>query len=683
VNVLLALTRFVHLGSITLLIGVFAFLVLVARPAFQKAEDPEGEEFARFDRMLLGLVAWDLLVAIASAVLWLAVQAASMSGRAFWQALAPGIVWSVLTRTQFGRVWQLRLVCFVLLGGFLFFRTRERDAKDWIVLRLEGALLAGGLIAALAWAGHAAATEGTARLPHLAADVVHLLATGVWLGGLLPFAFFLWLAAHSHTGTWATAAREATRRFSMLGLLCVSALAMSGVVNSWVLVGSIAGLVGTPYGRLLLVKLALLLLVVTIAAVNLLYIKPRLLASQSPDSEATVRRVLRHLEWNVIGEACLGTGILLIVGFLGIIPPALHTEPTWPFSFRLTWPVTSGYAGAWPALTVGGLGVLLGVLALSYGLRHRQHRFWAILLGFGLVGLYGADVLRHVRPVDAYPTTYLRSAVPYQAASIANGLRLYQANCAVCHGANGYGDGSAGRGLHPRPADLTAPHTGAHTAGDLFWWLTHGIRGGAMPAFGDRLSETDRWDLINFLRALSAAEQARSLGSLVEPTPWLVAPDFTFGIGVGPGETLKEQRGKVIVHLVLFSLPGSLPRLEQLDAAWDTIAYAGTRVVAVPTRDSAQIYQELGMHAVNFPVAVDGNSEISAAYGLFRRTFATEGVPPVPDHMEFLIDRQGYIRARWIPGESIGWTEIPRLLQEIKRLDKETPGAPPPDEHVH
>jgi putative copper resistance protein D len=204
-----------------------------------------------------------------------------------------------------------------------------------------------------------------------------------------------------------------------------------------------------------------------------------------------------------------------------------------------------------------------------------------------------------------------------------------------------------------------------------------------MPGFQEHLSETDRWDLINFLRTLSAAEQARSLGPLVEPTPWLVAPDFTFGIGVGPGETLKEQRGKVMVHLVLFSLPGSLPRLDQLDAAWETIAYAGARVIAVPMQDAAHIYQTLGMHAVNFPVAVDGSPEITATYTLFRRTFASEGVSPMPDHMEFLLDRQGYIRARWIPDESPGWKEIPRLLREIERLYKEAPRAPAPDEHVH
>jgi putative copper resistance protein D len=285
--------------------------------------------------------------------------------------------------------------------------------------------------------------------------------------------------------------------------------------------------------------------------------------------------------------------------------------------------------------------------------------------------------------VDAYPTTYLGSTVPYQAASIGIGLRLYQDNCAICHGVNGRGDGPVGRQLRRRPADLTAPHTAAHTVGDLFWWISHGIRGSAMPGFEDRVSETERWDLINFLRTLSAAEQARSLGPLVEPKPWLVAPDFAFGIGVGAGETLKEQRGKVMVHLVLFSLPDSLPRLEQLDAAWDTIAYAGVRVVAVPMHDAAQIYGKLGMRAVNFPIAVDGGAEITTTYTLFRQTFATEGMPPVPSHMEFLIDRQGYIRARWIPDEGPGWKEIPRLLREIERLNAEAPGAPAPDEHVH
>jgi len=674
--------RFVHLGASTLLIGAFAFLLLVARPAFRHTGKESLPAWEGFDRALLALAGWSLLVALVSGLMWIWVQTATVTGRSLTQALALDPLGRVLVWTQFGRVWGTRLALLALLGSVLLLREKERYEGDSGALHFEGLILGGGLIAALAWTGHAAASEEGVRIYHLTADAIHLLATGVWLGGLVPLALLLRQANALPDGAGAAVAREATRRFSCLGLISVSALGFTGVVNSWILVGDIPHLIGTPYGRLLLAKLALLVPLIGIAACNLLRVKPRLFALPTAGSRDSLENVLRRLTQNVRAEACLGAAILLIVGALGIVAPALHDQPTWPFSIRLSWAISRNIPDAQRAIILGGVGVLLGLSILCYGILRRRHRAWAIAVGLAVVVFFGGNPLRHMT-VDAYPTTYLRSSVPYQSASIAHGLRLYQENCAACHGVNGYGDGPAGQMLRPRPADLTAKHTGDHTAGDLFWWLGHGIPGTAMPAFADRLSETDRWDLINFLRALSAAEQARSLGPLVEPTPWLVAPDFSFGVGVGSGETLKEQRGRAMVHLVLFSLPGSLRRLDQLDAAWDTIASAGARVIAVPIRDVAQIYQKLGMHAVNFPVAVDGSLEITETYSLFRRSLGSEDVPPIPDHMEFLLDRQGYIRARWIPTESAGWTEIPRLLKEIDRLDKEAPGVLAPEEHVH
>jgi len=75
-----------------------------------------------------------------------------------------------------------------------------------------------------------------------------------------------------------------------------------------------------------------------------------------------------------------------------------------------------------------------------------------------------------------------------------------------------------------------------------------------------------------------------------------------------------------------------------------------------------------------------------ATYSLFRRTLTPDGLrpaPPVPPHMEFLIDRQGYIRARFIPGASRqSWTDLRILRDEILALDREA-AAPPPEEHVH
>ncbi len=51
--------------------------------------------------------------------------------------------------------------------------------------------------------------------------------------------------------------------------------------------------------------------------------------------------------------------------------------------------------------------------------------------------------------------------------------------------------------------------------------------------------------------------------------------------------------------------------------------------------------------------------------------------------MEFLIDRAGYLRARWIPDDEAGWREIASLLSEIDRLNREPPRPPAPEGHAH
>src|SRR4029450_12232019 len=144
----------------------------------------------------------------------------------------------------------------------------------------------------------------------------------------------------------------------------------------------------------------------------------------------------------------------------------------------------------------------------------------------------------------------------YEAVSIARGGELYAKHCAVCHGPSGRGDGPAARGLPREPANLTAQHTADHTAGDLYWWLTHGIPGSGMPGFGDRLSPEERWAVIHFVRALGGAERARDLGPITTVRPAVVAPDFTFTTGVGEGRALRDWRGRGGGVLVLFPPAG-------------------------------------------------------------------------------------------------------------------------------
>jgi len=84
-------------------------------------------------------------------------------------------------------------------------------------------------------------------------------------------------------------------------------------------------------------------------------------------------------------------------------------------------------------------------------------------------------------------------------------------------------------------------------------------------------------------------------------------------------------------------------------------------------------------------VAVDGGEDAAATYLEFRRDLSARGrlpEPPLPDHMELLVDRQGYLRARWMPRDGDGWADPSRLVAEVARLGTEAPVALPP-EHVH
>lgn len=83
--------------------------------------------------------------------------------------------------------------------------------------------------------------------------------------------------------------------------------------------------------------------------------------------------------------------------------------------------------------------------------------------------------------------------------SILGGQEIYAGNCRVCHGENGEGDGPGAFGLDPEPANLNDRVPG-RTDGELFWIVTNGSEGTAMPGWEGTLSEDDRWNVVNYLR---------------------------------------------------------------------------------------------------------------------------------------------------------------------------------------
>jgi mono/diheme cytochrome c family protein len=84
--------------------------------------------------------------------------------------------------------------------------------------------------------------------------------------------------------------------------------------------------------------------------------------------------------------------------------------------------------------------------------------------------------------------------------SIAAGQKIYSKTCAMCHGKTGDADGPAVIELNIHPAKLSDPQLATESDGSLFWKITTGKK--PMPAYGKRLSETDRWHLVNYIRTL-------------------------------------------------------------------------------------------------------------------------------------------------------------------------------------
>jgi copper resistance protein D len=288
-------TRAIHFAATAVTAGSLVFRTVVAAPALRS----EPAVAKTFHRQTLR-VAWiALAITMASAVPWLLLQAAAMSGQPFGEAMTSDVLLTVLNQTQFGSVFEIRSVLAIMLAGCL--------AYDRLPLAQGLALAAAlGLTAAIAWTGHAGATAGETGILHLTADVLHLIAAAAWIGGLVSLA---------------PLARDATRRFSVLGIAAVSTLLLTGIVNAWILVGSTNALFATEYGQLLMLKIGLFAIMLAFAAVNRFWLTPRLvLAGQGAPQLCPQRQLAR----NSGIEIALGLAIYAIVGMLGTLHPAIH-----------------------------------------------------------------------------------------------------------------------------------------------------------------------------------------------------------------------------------------------------------------------------------------------------------------------------------------------------------------------
>ena len=86
------------------------------------------------------------------------------------------------------------------------------------------------------------------------------------------------------------------------------------------------------------------------------------------------------------------------------------------------------------------------------------------------------------------------------ASSVAEGKKIYVSMCVICHGEKGKGNGAAGVTLTPRPANFLAINVRHESDGNIFWKLSEGNP--PMASYKTLLSETQRWQLVNYIRQL-------------------------------------------------------------------------------------------------------------------------------------------------------------------------------------
>jgi len=312
----LVVVRDIHLASTVVVAGIIFFDLFVVGPVW-RMKPPFRATQSRFQSSGRIILLLSLALSIASALAWLVLLSMRIGHKNVGEVVTDGTIRLVLSQTQFGLAWQLRLLLGVLLAACLLWRGTTSSGQLADRLTVCAGLFAAAYLGSLAFAGHGAEGLGFAQDIHLVADSLHLIAAGLWLGALVPLVLLLVYLWRYQEDGWALAAARAGSRFSTLGILAVSILLVSGTINAAFLLDGMHSLIDTDYGRPLLLKVVLATGMVGLAGINRQYLLPRLFDCPEAAS-GTVQKLVR----SALVEIALGIAIICIVGVLGTMPPA-------------------------------------------------------------------------------------------------------------------------------------------------------------------------------------------------------------------------------------------------------------------------------------------------------------------------------------------------------------------------
>jgi putative copper resistance protein D len=186
----------------------------------------------------------------------------------------------------------------------------------WTACAIGGAIICASFV----WMGHGAATEGLEGIAHILADITHLLAASVWIGALVCFVFLL-MPGQSASDI-DEVLFESLRRFSGIGFGTVVLIVLSGLINSWFMIGphKLTDFWLTLYGQILVAKVVLFGGMLGFAASNRFRLTPALGRALGPSMSS---RPLSSLRRSIILETAVAFAVLGLVSYLGTLPPPM------------------------------------------------------------------------------------------------------------------------------------------------------------------------------------------------------------------------------------------------------------------------------------------------------------------------------------------------------------------------
>jgi len=291
--------RWLQYSGAVILLGAPLFLLY----SFKGAESP-NLAWARPTLIVAAIVV--ALGAVAGLVAQTAVMAGSLT-----EAVKPASLSFMVSGTALGMAMVIRAAIALLIVATSAILRPGRTL--WNLAAAGGLLVA----ASFAWTGHGAATEGPGGLLHLAAAIVHAVAAATWLGALAVLTLLLL----RRTVPDDLAIHRALRGFAGMGTVAVVLLVVTGLVNSWFMVGParIGDLGTSPYGQLLIAKLALFGLMLALAAEHRFRSTPALgtVLGAGEDPRPAIARLRR----SVIAETAVGAALLGLVAWMGTLAP--------------------------------------------------------------------------------------------------------------------------------------------------------------------------------------------------------------------------------------------------------------------------------------------------------------------------------------------------------------------------